>query len=108
MRRLSWTILAVLLFLARPGWAYDGIVNKKTFSMPSYTTVNGQTIKNVRIGWESYGALNSAKDNVILVAHFYSGTSHAARKKRRPTPSRVTGTRSSALGSPSTRISSSS
>jgi homoserine O-acetyltransferase/O-succinyltransferase len=80
MRRLSWTILAVLLSLARPAWAYDGVVEKKTFSMPSYTTVNGQTIKNVRIGWESYGALNAAKDNVILVAHFYSGTSHAAGK----------------------------
>ena len=25
--------------------------------MSSYTTVNGQTIKDVRVGWESYGTL---------------------------------------------------
>lgn len=77
-KRLSWTILTVLLLLARTGWAYDGIVDKKTLSLPAYTTVNGQTIKNVRVGWESYGTLNATKDNVILITHFYSGTSHAA------------------------------
>jgi homoserine O-acetyltransferase len=78
MARVSWTIVTVLLLLARAGWAYDGVVDKKTFSLPAYTTVNGQTIKNVRVGWESYGTLNAAKDNAILVTHFYSGTSHAA------------------------------
>jgi len=72
MRHLSGTILILLLLVAAPGWAYDGPVEKKTFSMPAYTTVNGQTIKNVRVGYESYGALNAAKDN--------SGTSHAAGK----------------------------
>jgi homoserine O-acetyltransferase len=71
-------ILTMLLLLARTGSAYDGPVDKKTFSLPAYTTVNGQTIKNVRVGWESYGTLNPTKDNVVLVTHFYSGTSHAA------------------------------
>ena len=78
MGRLSWTVVTVLLLLSRTASAYDGVVVKKTFSMPIYTTVNGQTIKDVRIGWESYGTLNPTKDNVILVTHFYSGTSHAA------------------------------
>jgi hypothetical protein len=41
-------MLTVLLLLTRAGWAYDGVVDKKTFSMPAYTTVNGQTIKDVR------------------------------------------------------------
>jgi homoserine O-acetyltransferase/O-succinyltransferase len=48
--------------------------------MPSYTTVNGATIKNVAVGYETYGTLNAARDNVILVAHFFSGNSHAAGK----------------------------
>jgi homoserine O-acetyltransferase len=78
MGRVAWTILTVLLLLTRAGWAYDEVVAKKTFSLPAYTTVNGQTIKDVRVGWESYGTLNATKDNVILVTHFYSGTSHAA------------------------------
>lgn len=42
--------------------------------------MGGQTIRNVRIGYETYGALNPAKDNVILIAHFFSGNSHAAGK----------------------------
>jgi homoserine O-acetyltransferase/O-succinyltransferase len=58
----------------------DLIVEKKTFELPSYTTVAGATIKNVKIGWESAGTLNSDKSNAILVTHFFSGTSHAFGK----------------------------
>jgi homoserine O-acetyltransferase/O-succinyltransferase len=82
MRR--WTRMAVLavvmLAAAMPAAAYDGVVEKKTFAMPSYTTVNGGTIKNVTVGYETYGTLNAARDNVILIAHFFSGNSHAAGK----------------------------
>ena len=56
------------------------IVEKKVFELPSYTTEGGQTIKNVRIGWESYGTLNADKSNAILITHFFSATSHAAGK----------------------------
>ena len=34
----------------------------------------------MRVGWESYGTLNAAKDNAILVTHFFSANSHAAGK----------------------------
>ena len=80
---MNWpTSLLVVLSLvaASPGWAYDGPVEKKAFTMPAYTTVGGQTIKNVRVGYETYGTLNAAKDNVILICHFFSGNSHAAGK----------------------------
>jgi homoserine O-acetyltransferase len=48
--------------------------------MPAYTTVGGQTIREVKVGWESYGTLNAARDNVIVVPHFFTGNSHAAGK----------------------------
>lgn len=76
--RVGGLALAACLFGLSPALALDGIVEKKTFEMPAYTTVGGGTIKNVRIGWESYGKLNEAKNNVILVTHFFSGSSHAA------------------------------
>ena len=38
----------------------DLIVEKKTFEMPRYVTVGGAEIRNVRIGWESYGEPNAA------------------------------------------------
>jgi homoserine O-acetyltransferase len=58
----------------------DLIVEKKTFELPSYTTAAGETIKNVKIGWEAAGTLNADKSNAILITHFYSGTSHAFGK----------------------------
>jgi len=56
------------------------LVNKQVFTLPSYTTVGGQEIRDVRIGYETYGKLNDGGDNAIFIAHFYSGTSHAAGK----------------------------
>lgn len=81
MRRQSvFGVLLAFLVAAAPAAAYDGIVEKKVFELPAYTTVGGQRIAPVRVGWESYGTLNAAKDNAILITHFFSGTSHAAGK----------------------------
>lgn len=72
--------VALAAVLAMPAGAQDLIVEKQTFELPSYTTVGGRTIEGVTVGWEAYGTLNEAKDNVILVTHYFSGTSHAAGK----------------------------
>lgn len=78
-RKLPGTIgVAAILFSFQQAQAYDEIVEKQVFELPSYTTTGGEMIRDVRIGWEAYGTLNEAKDNVILITHFYSGNSHAA------------------------------
>ncbi len=69
-----------IIIHASPLYAYDGLVEKKTFTLQSYVTVHGETIKDVKIGWEGYGSLNADKSNAILITHFFSGTSHAAGK----------------------------
>jgi homoserine O-acetyltransferase len=72
---------ALLLAFAPAAQAQNvGIVEKKVFTMPSYTTTGGQTIREVKVGWESYGTLNATRDNVVIVPHFFSGNSHAAGK----------------------------
>ncbi|MGZ3158284.1 MAG: E22 family MetX-like putative esterase [Burkholderiaceae bacterium] len=53
---------------------------REVFTLDHYTTTSGKALRNVRIGYETYGKLNAAKDNVILVCHFFSGTAHAAGK----------------------------
>lgn len=73
-------LAAFALLLPSLSFSQDLIVEKKTFEMPSYTTVGGQTIKNVKIGWQSAGTLNADKSNAILITHFFSGTSHAFGK----------------------------
>jgi homoserine O-acetyltransferase/O-succinyltransferase len=56
------------------------IVEKKVFEMPRLATLGGQTIKAVKVGWQSAGTLNADKSNAILITHFFSGNSHAFGK----------------------------
>ncbi len=72
--------LAIAVMAGAPAAAQDMIVEKRSFELAEYTTRGGATIRDVRIGWEAYGTLNEAKDNAILVTHFFSGNSHAAGK----------------------------
>jgi homoserine O-acetyltransferase len=79
-RPLACLLFALLMLAgAAPGHAQSSglIVEKKVFELPTYTTVAGATIKNVRIGWEAAGTLNADRSNAILITHFFSGTSHA-------------------------------
>ena len=62
------------------------LVDKKALELPVLTTVSGKTIRDVRVGWESYGTLNAERSNAILICHFFSGTSHAAGKYRESDP----------------------
>jgi len=73
-------VIAGLAFaLLAPLAAAQGLLTeKKFFTLPSYTTQNGKTIKSVRVGYETYGKLNAAGTNAIFVPHFFSGNSHAA------------------------------
>jgi homoserine O-acetyltransferase/O-succinyltransferase len=80
MKRARSFLILLVWWLAQPAWALDDLVEKKTFSLASFTVVGGQTIKNVRIGYETYGKLNTRKDNAIFIAHMFLGTSHAAGK----------------------------
>lgn len=60
--------------------AQDLMTEKKVFEIPSFTTQSGRALKQVKVGWESYGTLNADKSNAILICHFFSGDSHAAGK----------------------------
>ncbi|HOY65889.1 MAG TPA: homoserine O-acetyltransferase [Candidatus Ozemobacteraceae bacterium] len=54
------------------------IVTKQEFAVPRFTFEKaGRTIP-VRMGYETYGKLNAAGDNAVLVCHFFTGTGHAA------------------------------
>ncbi len=76
--RVSGLPLA-MLFCVNAAFAQPLLVTeKKFFTLPQYTTQGGKTIKNVRVGYETYGKLNAAGTNVVFVPHFFSGTSHAA------------------------------
>jgi homoserine O-acetyltransferase len=57
-------------------------IEKKAFEIPRFVTVGGRALAPVRFGYETYGKLNAAGDNAILVTHHFTGTSHAAGRYR--------------------------
>jgi LmbE family N-acetylglucosaminyl deacetylase len=105
MTRILIALAAVLSMAAH---AYDGPIEKKTFALPAYTTVGGKALKDVKVGFETYGKLNAA----ATMRSSFRTSSAAPRTRRarmrRPTRRPATGTRSSAPVGRSTPTSSSS
>ena len=59
-----------------------------TFGSPEdpFILENRQTLPEVTTCYEVYGALNAAADNVILIEHGLTGSSHAAGRYREDSP----------------------
>lgn len=57
-----------------------GLVTKESVTLGEFICENRQTLPEVTVAYEKYGELNAAKDNVILVLHGITGSSHAAGK----------------------------
>lgn len=70
--------ILLILITVTYSYSYDKTVVKKVFTLDSLLLESGETLNNIEIGYETYGTLSSNKDNVILICHGYSGTSHAA------------------------------
>jgi homoserine O-acetyltransferase len=54
------------------------VISSATAVFPSITLDSGSTLAPVEIAYETYGSLNAAKSNAILVTHAFSGDAHAA------------------------------
>ena len=83
---LARGLFLLLFWQVTPVFALEESVTKREFLLKHYETVGGQTLQNVRIGYESYGTLNPEKNNAILITHYFSGSSHAAGKYKPTDP----------------------
>lgn len=52
---------------------------KQVFTIAQFNFLCGRTLP-VQMGYETFGTLNAAKDNAILVVHYFSASSHCAGK----------------------------
>jgi homoserine O-acetyltransferase len=58
--------------------APEAWVQKRSFEVRDFRTQSGALLPLVRVGYETYGKLSAARDNAILVCHYFSGSSHCA------------------------------
>ena len=54
------------------------IVERQSVDLGELRLDSGETISNATIAYESYGELNEARSNAILIQHAFSGDAHAA------------------------------
>lgn len=52
-------------------------IKKQSFGLPNCRLLSGSTL-DIEVGYETYGQLNAAGNNAVLVCHYWTGTSHAA------------------------------
>lgn len=59
---------------------------RQVFLLPHMKFECGRLLTNLPLVYETWGALNSTRDNAILVAHSLTGDSHAASSPENPEP----------------------
>jgi len=55
-------------------------IESKIFSSKDFRLENGQVLPVLELAYETYGALNAARDNAVLAVHGYTSSHHAAGK----------------------------
>jgi homoserine O-acetyltransferase len=73
MKKRGPSLLAVLFLLSLPAFAQDGQL--KFATLGDFKLVSGQTLRDCRIGYRTYGHLNPDKSNVIVIPTWATGTS---------------------------------
>lgn len=71
----------VRLLRARPpasgAWRDGDPVGDRMFTaLGTFRTENGAQLPGIRLAWESWGELNDARDNAVLILHALTGDSH--------------------------------
>ncbi len=54
------------------------LTRKVRFNAGNYSFLHSRKTIPIEFGYETYGQLNEAKDNAVLICHYFTGTSHAA------------------------------
>src|SRR5580765_822599 len=66
-----WLVTLVLCLVAGPVTAQDGTVQQ--FARGRFTLERGASVDNAHVAYVTWGKLNAAKDNAILLPSWYGG-----------------------------------
>ncbi len=54
---------------------YTQLLEQSIYHVPSFTLESGRVLKHVPIAYKTWGQLNDAKDNVMIICHAFTGSS---------------------------------
>jgi homoserine O-acetyltransferase/O-succinyltransferase len=66
-------LVAGLLMVLMTGVSFAQPVKDATYVIPDFTFENGATMKNMKVGYSTWGALNKEGTNAVLVTHATNG-----------------------------------
>ncbi|KAI0768117.1 homoserine O-acetyltransferase [Trametes elegans] len=54
---------------------YTELIDQNIFHVPSFTLESGRTLRDVPVAYKTWGKLNDARDNVMIICHAFTGSS---------------------------------
>ncbi|PIL35774.1 hypothetical protein GSI_02504 [Ganoderma sinense ZZ0214-1] len=54
---------------------YTQLLEQNVYHVPSFTLESGRVLKHVPVAYKTWGHLNDAKDNVMIICHAFTGSS---------------------------------
>jgi homoserine O-acetyltransferase len=58
----------------QPSSTYASLIDQTTALVPSFTLESGETLTDVPIAFKTWGKLNEAGDNVVVICHALTGS----------------------------------
>lgn len=53
---------------------YAALIKQNFYDVPSFTLQSGVKLSNIRVGYKTWGRLNSRGDNVLVICHALTGS----------------------------------
>lgn len=54
---------------------FTQLLDQSVFYVPSFTLESGRVLKQVPVAYKTWGTLNAARDNVMIICHAFTGSS---------------------------------
>jgi homoserine O-acetyltransferase len=53
---------------------YSSLINQLIYTIPAFTLECGAELKQVPIAYKTWGKLNAARDNAMIICHAFTGS----------------------------------
>lgn len=53
---------------------FSSLIDQSVYTIPSFKLECGTTLREVPVAYKTWGKLNAAKDNVMIICHAFTGS----------------------------------